>query len=345
MSLSNKKFLVVGLGLAGSLISYLLHKQGAKVRVVNQTDPNSASMVAAGMWNPLSFRRTVPTWFAPTMIKTIHQVYPEMEKDLSAKFFFPRKIVRYFPNEDYRAQWLKQAEKSEVSEFLFLGDDKWSVLKNLPSKVNPDPEYFGVVGEAGYVDLPAMIEAWKRFLMEQKAYTEAEYTPAFLDEDETLIYANGVEALNTLPELDDILRKNKGEVLTLKNEWTGDTILNNGKWLLPLEDGNCRLGASYDWRSSALEKSEEVKDFLLQKLDELLPGHESELLKHDVGLRPTTKDRRPLVGPIPNRERTYIFNGLGTRGVLIGPYCALALVAHLSNKAEIPAEMNVQRFF
>ena len=75
MSLSNKKFLVVGLGLAGSLISYLLHKQGAKVRVVNQTDPNSASMVAAGMWNPLSFRRTVPTWFAPTMIKTIHQVY------------------------------------------------------------------------------------------------------------------------------------------------------------------------------------------------------------------------------------------------------------------------------
>ncbi len=345
MSLNKKKFLVVGQGLAGSLISYLLHKQGAKVRVVNETDPNSASMVAAGMWNPLSFRRTVPTWLAPTMIETIHKVYPEMEKDLSARFFFPRKIVRYFPNEDYRAQWLKQAEKPEVSDFLFLGDDKLSVLKSLPSKVDMDPDFFGVVREAGYVDLPEMIKAWRHFLMEQKAYIEAAFTPDMQETDEALIFANGVGALNTLPELDDILRKNKGEVLTLKNEWKGDTILNNGKWLLPLENGNTRLGASYDWRSSALEKSEEVKDFLLQKLDNLMPGHESEVLKHDVGLRPTTKDRRPLVGAIPNREKTYVFNGLGTRGVLIGPYCALALVAHLSNHSEIPAEMDVQRFF
>lgn len=344
MSLSKQRFLVVGLGLAGTLISYLLKREGAAVRVINRSDEQSASRVAAGMWNPLSFRRAVPTWMADTMIAHIHQLYPDLETELAVRFFHPRKIIRYFPNEDYQNQWGLQAQKPEVARYLLEGEGKQLALKVLPEGVNEDANFYGVVGEAGYVDLPKMMDAWKQRLMDEGCYREGSYQEEDRQEGEQVIFANGVGALEHLPELDDILRKNKGEVLTLKTDWEGDTILNNGKWLLPLENGLCRLGASYDWRSSELVKSDEVKGFLLEKLSHLLPEKSHEIVKHEVGLRPTTKDRRPLVGALPNREGTYLFNGLGTRGVLIGPYCAQQLVEHLKTGAPLPEDIVASRF-
>jgi glycine oxidase len=39
-----------------------------------------------------------------------------------------------------------------------------------------------------------------------------------------------------------------------------------------------------------------------------------------AGVRPTVKDRKPLIGLHPKNPKIGIFNGLGARGVLMGPY-------------------------
>ena len=45
-------------------------------------------------------------------------------------------------------------------------------------------------------------------------------------------------------------------------------------------------------------------------------------MKHFAGVRPTVKDRRPLVGTHSGLNSIHILNGLGTRGVMLGPYLA-----------------------
>jgi glycine/D-amino acid oxidase-like deaminating enzyme len=51
-------------------------------------------------------------------------------------------------------------------------------------------------------------------------------------------------------------------------------------------------------------------------------------MEHFAGVRPTVKDRRPLVG---THEYSAILNGLGTRGVMLGPSMAKALYNAIEN--------------
>jgi glycine/D-amino acid oxidase-like deaminating enzyme len=47
-------------------------------------------------------------------------------------------------------------------------------------------------------------------------------------------------------------------------------------------------------------------------------------MEHFAGVRPTVKDRRPLVGTHAEYSAIHILNGLGTRGVMLGPSMAKA---------------------
>ena len=48
-------------------------------------------------------------------------------------------------------------------------------------------------------------------------------------------------------------------------------------------------------------------------------------------VRPTVKDRRPLVGQHAEHKNLYVLNGLGTRGVMIAPYVAEQLFNFIEN--------------
>ena len=142
----------------------------------------------------------------------------------------------------------------------------------------------------------------------------------------------------------DWLRKNKGELLHLhEGKLDKGTILNNGKWILPLAEGGFKLGASYDWKDETLSPTEEVKSHLIEKGELLFKSPLPKIKQHLVGIRPTTKDRRPLVGTLEDHPSLSVFNGLGTRGGLIGPWCAVQLTDSLINGNPLPGEMDVNR--
>ena len=63
-----------------------------------------------------------------------------------------------------------------------------------------------------------------------------------------------------------------------------------------------------------------------------------------AGIRPTVKDRRPLVGAHPEHKNMFVLNGLGTRGVMIGPYIAKQLFNHIENEMPLDDEINIIRF-
>ena len=63
-----------------------------------------------------------------------------------------------------------------------------------------------------------------------------------------------------------------------------------------------------------------------------------------AGIRPTVKDRRPLVGRHSAHKNVYILNGLGTRGVMIAPYVASELFQFIENNKALDSEIDIKRF-
>lgn len=63
-----------------------------------------------------------------------------------------------------------------------------------------------------------------------------------------------------------------------------------------------------------------------------------------AGIRPTIKDRRPILGLHPKNKKLAILNGLGTRGVMIAPLMARKLYQHIENNMELGKEIAIDRF-
>ena len=55
------------------------------------------------------------------------------------------------------------------------------------------------------------------------------------------------------------------------------------------------------------------------------------IISEKAGVRPTTKDRKPLLGIHNTYQKLAIFNGLGSRGALQGPYLSAQFCAFLTN--------------
>ena len=56
------------------------------------------------------------------------------------------------------------------------------------------------------------------------------------------------------------------------------------------------------------------------------------------------KDRRALLGAHPNHENLVLFNGLGTRGLLMGPYLAIQLIEFMEKGVPLDPEVDIKRY-
>jgi len=68
------------------------------------------------------------------------------------------------------------------------------------------------------------------------------------------------------------------------------------------------------------------------------------IVEQVAGIRPTVKDRRPLVGQHPEYKNVYLLNGLGTRGVMIAPYVANQLFQYIEHNKPLDPEIDINRF-
>ncbi len=78
-------FLLIGQGLAGTVLSYRLVNSGKRVHVIDQASNNHCSRVAAGLYNPLTGRKMVKTWNADEIFPEIEPFYAQLEKVLDIK--------------------------------------------------------------------------------------------------------------------------------------------------------------------------------------------------------------------------------------------------------------------
>ena len=112
---------------------------------------------------------------------------------------------------------------------------------------------------------------------------------------------------------------------------------------MPLSANTFRLGATYSWHELDFAPTQKAKEELIEKYHKLMKPAIS-VTAHQAGVRPATKDRRPLIGMHPEFQQIGIFNGLGSKGVALAPYFAEQFVDFLVNGKELSPEVNINRF-
>lgn len=121
-------------------------------------------------------------------------------------------------------------------------------------------------------------------------------------------------------------------------------IIKTALALIPLGNDYYKFGATYSRVFKNTDPEPESRAFLIKKLEEIIDRPYS-VVAREVGVRPTVSDRRPLLGQIPKYDNMFVFNGLGSHGVMIAPTAAGWLLDSIHDKKNLPEKVDVQRYF
>ena len=139
----------------------------------------------------------------------------------------------------------------------------------------------------------------------------------------------------------------KGEIITIQLEQNSvadiNKVINKGVFILPIGDNTYKVGATYEWKDLTENTTEKGKADLIEKLKKVLQVPFT-IIDHKAGIRPTVNDRRPLIGIHPKHNSVAVFNGLGTKGVMLAHYFANHFSDFLENKASLDKEVDIKRF-
>jgi glycine/D-amino acid oxidase-like deaminating enzyme len=113
-------------------------------------------------------------------------------------------------------------------------------------------------------------------------------------------------------------------------------------YVIPLGNDQYKVGATYSRDDYSLHTTNEAKEEILLKLKTVI-NCPFQLIGHTAGVRPTTKDHRPLLGSLKENPNFIFFNGLGSRGFLMAPLLSEILFNYLENDIPLPKEMNITR--
>ena len=339
--------LIIGQGIAGSVLALTLLKRGKNILVIDDDHISHSSLVAAGLVNPIVPKRLTPTWKAGELIPFAQVFYREAEQLLNASFYHDREMVKPFGDENEKQFWQKQAG-GEMQEYL--SDE---VTEFLPGFFYNE-QGCGSIKQVANLDTAAFLKAVKDHLVSKNAYMQDKF------DHDRLTVSNGISYKDVpakhitfcegyLATANPYFRGlplalTKGEVITVKIKGLDmHTVVNKGVFVLPLGNELFKVGATYRWNNMNEETTADARAELVQKLEKILKVP-YEIIDQKAGVRPTVKDRRPLIGIHPEHSPVSIFNGLGSKGVMIAPYYAQHFSDHLYHNLPLDPEVDIARF-
>ncbi len=341
-------FLLIGAGIAGIALGYRLKKAGKKIRIIDLPGSNQSSRIAAGLFNPITGRKMVKTWKADQLFKEIKPFYQELEELTGREFLISQPIYRPFLSIEEQNEWMGNSADPGFSEFLE------EIYSTSQSACLFDP-YGGVMlKNSGWLQIPSFLDAMRVYFSEElleEAYreenlVEGEHGWQYKDiETTSLIYCNGLGAMNSrffnfLP-----FAPVKGEILEVKQTFDPEYIVNRGVFRISLGNDIFRVGSTYTKHDLDQGPTESAKNEILDRLKDLVKSPVEEIVSHKTGIRPATRDRKPFLGKHPKAHGVYIFNGFGAKGVSLVPYFSKVMTGLLLDNSPLEKEVDIARYF
>lgn len=348
---SEYDFLIIGQGIAGTCLAWHLHENGQKFLIIDNPQLPSSSHVAAGIFNPLTGRKVVKTWLADSLFPYANQFYDTIQKNLNIEVLHHTDIFRPYRNQTEKSNYLRWTDDSSYKPYISASQPDFSTSKTINAPYN------GLtISQSGWLDLPHFLNSSRNYFQKLGCFQEAHFSSEDLLLEPTgarwnhMLFSKVVNCMGIGAENDPLFNwlpfnPVKGQLLECRvDNYDIREIVNQGIFILPVNDKIIRVGATYSWHDLDWETTTDARDYLLEKLSALLLAPFS-IENQLAGIRPSAKDRRPFIGRHPAFEQLYIFNGLGTKGVTLAPFFAKQLVDLFLRDQDLNTEANITRYF
>jgi glycine/D-amino acid oxidase-like deaminating enzyme len=341
-------YLIIGSGLAGISFAEMALQNDKSIYVFDNNSQNS-SKIAGGLYNPVILKRFSEVWLAQEQLLLMNEFYTVLEEKLKCKIDFKKPILRKFFSVEEQNNWFAASDKMALAPFLST-ELIYKKYQGIDS-----PYDYGEVLQTGYVDTALLLDKYKEYLIKGKLFQEESFDYDALQIEKDSIRYKNIEAkhiifaegfgMHSNPYFKNLpLDGTKGELFIIKAPGLDlDVIVNTSVFILPLGNDLFKVGATYNWKDKTDLPTEEGRTELIERIKEIITC-DFEIVEHFAGVRPTVKDRRPLVGTHQDYESIHILNGLGTRGVMLGPAMAKELYNFIEFKIPLNSEIDINRF-
>lgn len=334
------EFLIVGKGITGSILANNLAKITHKFKIINYENVNSSSRVAAGIMHPMALKRGTLSWRGKEFFEFSEKYYENFDRFHGTKFYKKHHLFRIFSSFEEQNNWTGKSSDNIYSSLI-------SVNKNSIKNIN-HPYGSGVVNNAGRLSIVEFLDFLSTKYSQNISNNNFQFknlqikNKLFLyegDRFKKVFMCQGVNAtqnpmFNYLPII-----PNKGELINVKSKDLPNIILNCGVFSLPINDCKFTIGSTYNHRDDLEKNTKEAKEELLEKIGKVINLNNVDFLSQKYGFRPTTSDRKPLIGEHPIIKNLYIINGMGSKAVLMAP---LLISELLKNKVD--KSTDIKRF-
>ena len=335
--------LIVGAGLAGSLLAWRLQQAGCKAIVVSDPSIASASRAAAGLINPVTGQRLVLQENIEALLASAHALYHRLEEAFEITLLHKCGMLRVLRNDKERSAWQKRRQDPAYQPYI---------ATELSSYQEHDAfmQY-----HTGFLDTNLLLNHLHAYFRESEQLIESavDYNDIIIDaagvrlhdlQAERIIFCEGWRGQHN-PWFSHLpFQPAKGEILTMRGH-APEHIVNRGKWLLPIGNNCFKLGATYDWKRLDELVTDQAEEELLNALPSLVADiEEMEVTDHVAGVRPGTVDKQPFLGMHPEQPNIGIFNGFGSKGSLLIPWHTERFATHLLEQEALPAEADIGRY-
>lgn len=340
-------YIIVGLGVAGISFCETLRKN-EKNFVVYDTGINHSTVVSGGVFNPVVLKRFTAVWNGSDFLEKAIPFYEEISKQLQVDLLENTPIYRILNSIEEQNDWLVATDKKALSPFLSN-----EIINNDNNSINA-PHGFGKVLECGKIKPSKLISAYQDYLQDnnqlitevfehEKLQLKADAV-VYKDVSSTkIVFTEGASVVHNPYFPTDNFVGNKGEYILIKApKIQSEVILKGPLFIIPQGDDVYKVGATYSRDDFSKNTTEEARKTIVSKLEKMI-SCDYEIINQIAGVRPTVKDRKPLLGSLEH-ENTLFFNGLGTRGILMAPLLAEWLYNFSEKNENLPSEVNIARF-
>lgn len=341
-------YIIVGLGLAGLAFAEELMHSG-KTFVVFEDYSQTSSLVAGGVYNPVILKRFTPVWNAKEQLAIALPFYISLEKKLNTTLDYKFSTRKVFKSVEDQNNWFLASDKPILSDFM-----NPEIISEKIDEIIGDFGY-GEVYQTGRIDTHQLISTYRDYLKENHLIRNEKFEHSAVDFFEDRLYYKDLISKRIVfcegfgvkqnPYFKDLpLKEAKGETLTIHALNLNVTFLiKSTLFVLPLGEDIYKVGATFNWNDKTSNPSQEGRKELVDKLKKVIQTP-YKIIDHSAGIRPTVKDRRPLVGIHSKHKQLAILNGLGTRGVMMAPSMAKQLYGFLEEGIGLDPEINCDRF-
>jgi len=339
--------LIFGAGLAGTCMAHQLLNKGLKVTLVD-AGQNHSSAIAAGIVNPMVFRRMNKSWRLDEFLKEARGFYQALEQRLQSEFYQPISIRRFFSSHQERLLWELKSIDSAFENYLEKITEEDLINKQADNQFGS-----GRVKSAFWIDAAKFIALNRQLFIENgniifNEFESNKWDPGTKKYDainyDIVVFCLGYRQKNESTFAYLPLQQTKGQTLLIQsNQITQKELLNRKCFVLPTKKNVFKVGATYEWNNATLNTTKEAEAHLVQNLA-ALGTYDYEILEQTAGVRPTVLDRRPLMGEHPKFKGVFIFNGLGAKGYMMAPTLARELSEHILFNTPLHPETNIKRF-